>query len=121
MAKNIDLYALCRRLIGLLKSIDQDKFQETFMKLYVYLEECWTETDEPVELNEFYRDTQLYLRVSKDPGTGEIRSVQKRYPFMDIGNPPRQLPRLDFTSFEFKANGSGHANRRTSPAKVQIK
>jgi hypothetical protein len=101
LVKNMDLYALCRRLIGLLQSIDKDKFQETFMKLYVYLEECWTETGEPVELNEFYRDTALYLRIGKDPKTNEILAVQKRYPFMDAGKPPGQLPRLDFKELEF--------------------
>jgi hypothetical protein len=105
VAKNMDLYALCRRLIGLLKSVDQDDFQETFMKLYTYIEACWVEAGkagEPAKVNGPYRDTELYLRVAKDPKTGEIRSVQKRYPFMDAGEPPRQLPRLDFRELEFR-------------------
>lgn len=40
MVENLDPCVLCRRLIGLLRSTDQDNFQTLFMKLYSTSKQC---------------------------------------------------------------------------------
>jgi len=78
VTKMTDAHALCLRVLGLLRTVDNKRFNQLFLRIYLDLEEIWKQYG-LVHAGKEFHATQFGLELVEDPKKGD--RMRKTYPF----------------------------------------
>jgi hypothetical protein len=91
--KMTDAHALCLRVLGLLRAINERRYNELFMRIYLELEEIWKEY-KLVDAGKEFHATNLSLELIEN--SPSVHQLNKVYPFIEG---PEGTALLNFSRF----------------------